>query len=372
MRIRLLAAFILTFAAARSAGAQIVVYEKGDQRVTLGGTVEPEYLLQTADGDATTDHAFLRRLIIDTQATLSSSWTGVIQLDFGQSTITIRNALVQYTRWRPRGITLTIGNQKFPFSRSFLTSGTRRQNPERPFTGDRNYGTLNRVLGIRLDGANAGRRVQWSAALGSATQLVGARQVTFDTPAAHDTPTLTEGTVTAGRIEWHPLGETPKDQGDFNTPHWRTVLAGAAYRWWNDSDRQTATGPDLAHVRGLEISSGLRGHRVSLDAELERVDSVAKDPRLSSGIYQSGQARLTKGSLEGGYMIVNHRFELVGSFDALDAAGYVHSWRRTQVGGAWYLRDHNVKLELSHRVNAHTNGGPTGLHETFAQLQLVF
>ena len=355
-----------------ASGEQLVILDKGDQKVALAGVCEPQVHDERDDGRPRADSFQFRRLIAEAQVTASPDWSGDLQIDFGQSAVTLRNAYVQYGGWRTRGLALLAGHMKVPFSRSNITSGTKRETPERPFTGDRNFGVPNRIAGARVDGASPDRRVQWSAAVGLQHQIVNARRITFDSPTAAATLLTTTGRLVAGRAEWHPFGDTPRDQGDFHTGGWRAVVGMAAFRWQNDHRRVTATGADLAHVTGGEASVGVRGHGVSFDAELHRTQGIASDGTLTRGIFRKGVGAIHTASVEAGYMLPRNRIEIVSGYDSFEALAYSHQWRRFSTGANAYLRGQNLKVQVATRTNRHIDGGSARGHELFAELQVLF
>ena len=314
----------------------------------------------------------MRRLVFEADVTASKNWSGALQIDFGLSTVSPKNAFVQYNGWRTHGLTLTIGNAKFPFSRSFLTSGVKRETAERPFTGDRNYGTLNRALGAKLDGVAAGRHVQWSAAAGLEQQIVNPRELIFDSPTTAAVTTTTKGPIVAARIDWYPLGGMPRDQGDFRTDRWRATIGAGAFRWQNDGDRVTGTGLDLDSVDSVEVSGGIRGHGVSADLEMHRARAIAKDSSLDQGLYRNGIGRLHSASAEAGYMLRGNRVELVTAYDSQHADTYAAPWRRFSSGTAVYFRGQSIKLQVTSRENWNVNGISARLHELYAQMQVMF
>lgn len=352
--------------------AQVIVFDRGDQKVAITGIVQPQVHIQKSEGDQTRDDVLMRRLVLEADVTASKDWYGTIQMDFGLSLVSIRNAFVQYNGWRARGVTLTIGHAKFPFSRSYLTSGVKRETVERPFTGDRNYGTPNRALGVKLDGVAADRRVQWSAAAGVEQQIVNPRALIFDSPTVGAVAATTKGPILAGRADWYPSGDMPREQGDFRTDRWRATAGVGGFHWQNDGDRSTATVLDLHSVEAVEVSGGLRGHGVSADLEFHRTRAIAEDGLLDQGLYRNGIGRLRTASAEGGYMLRGNRVELVTAYDSLNADTYAAPWRRFSSGGVVYFRGQLIKLQVTSRENWNVNGNSTRLHELYAQMQFMF
>ncbi len=98
---------------------------------------------------------------------------------------------------------------------------------------------------------------------------------------------LNEGTVVAGRVDFHPRGPMTYFDSDPHTPTFKTTWSLAGYAWHNDgsNNRFTTAGialdptrADLDSASGLEVSGGLRGRGVTLDWQLNliRGETVAE------------------------------------------------------------------------------------------------
>ena len=149
--------------------AGIVVHEDGDKKIEIGARVQVQYHMEDPDGGESSDELFFRRLRPYIQGSVSKNWLAKVQFDVGKASgdneVAIKDAWIRYTGWD--GLKLTIGNQKMPFSREFLTSSKRQQLVERTFVGDHNYGTPDRMIGFRLDGASDSKKVTWGYRPGS-------------------------------------------------------------------------------------------------------------------------------------------------------------------------------------------------------------
>ncbi|HMB55222.1 MAG TPA: porin, partial [Thermoanaerobaculia bacterium] len=148
----LLCAVLLFTGFAVPAEAGVEIYRDGEKYVEVGGVIQLQYdAFDPADGDGEDDVRF-RRLRPYVEASLTDDWLGKIEVDFGQAIdgneVAVKDA---YIRWTGGDhVLVTVGNQKPPFSREFLTSSKRQQLVERTFTGDHNYGSPDRMAGVRL------------------------------------------------------------------------------------------------------------------------------------------------------------------------------------------------------------------------------
>jgi hypothetical protein len=342
------------------------------RRLELFGYLQTQLERTRVDGDAAHDRVFFRRIVLGLHATPTRTWTGHLGVDLGpiasssSNRVLVKDAFLQYSGLARKGLTLSIGNQKVPFSRSMLTPSQRRSLVERPFTGEKSFGSPGRLLGIKAEGWHAQHTLYWSAAAGSSLQSPDVRQIRIDSVAeAHGG--WNPGILTTGRIEVHPSGETPRDQGSFGQPLRYTV--GAAVWHWQAHSR---TGVPADRSGGLEVSGGLRGGAVSLDAEYERIAGHTADADVTTGLYRGGVAHLEKLSFEGGY-IVRRRVELLGAWDRLLVAAYRAAPHRTAAGVNWYLARRNVKMQVMHR-EIENAGGVLAAHArvTYLQAQVMF
>jgi hypothetical protein len=146
------------------------------------------------------------------------NWSGRVQLDPGPLTthddLVVRDLRARYSGWQGHGVVVTAGDQKLPFSRSWLMPSSRCSLVERPVTGDTRYGTPGRALSLRIDGQSRHERLLWSAALGAALAPAETTGLRLDSAIAAERG-WTDGVVSAGRVEWQPLGAMPREQGAF-------------------------------------------------------------------------------------------------------------------------------------------------------------
>ena len=370
---------------ATSAGAGVVVYEDGDKKVEIGGRVQLQYLLEDPEDGDSSDDLFFRRLRPYITGSVTKDWSGKFQFDFGKADgsneVAVKDAYMQYKGWN--NLKLTIGNSKTPFSREFLTSSKRQQTVERGFVGDHNFGTPDRQLGFKLEGQNDSKKVTWALAVGGQQHDPDAKKMDFDTP-ANNSSDWNDGWVVGGRVDFHPNGFMKFDQGDFRSDKVLYNFSLAGFSWTNDDDNNTfidvATGlntssskADLDSANGFEVSAGLRGKGVSVDAEYQMVSGDTVDPTFTGGLYRNGTTDLDKLHIEGGVMLPNKKVELVGKWQSLDADNYDTSWDVTEFGFNYFWNKHKVKVQFTYRSEDNVNGVQDENEDKFfMQWQYVF
>jgi hypothetical protein len=378
--------FALALAAAGiPATAGIKVYENGDKFIELGGRIQLQYLRTEPDGGEARDQVFFRRLRPYIAGSVTENWSGKIQFDFGKSLdqdeVAVKDAYMQYKGWKNK--TLTIGNSKTPFSREFLTSSKRQQTVERGFVGDHNFGTPDRQLGLRLEGHSSSKKITYMVAAGGEHHDPDVRRMDFDTP-VNNADDWNEGLVVAGRIDFHPMGFMKFDQGDFRSEDWKANFSIGFFSWSNDDDNNTYTDSttgqstssskaDLNSAEGFELSAGVRGRGVSVDAEFNLVSGDTVDSSFTGGIYRGGTTDLDQFQIEGGYMLPKTPVELVGKWETFDADNYHDSWNATELGVNYFWNKHKVKLQFTYRLGENVLGVRGSDRDTaFLQWQFVF
>jgi phosphate-selective porin OprO/OprP len=385
---RALIATLLVAGIAATAGAGVVVYEKDEKKIEIGGRIQLQYLSSDPSSGSRSDELFFRRLRPYIQATVTEDWLGKIQFDLGKAgddnEVALKDAYMQYIGWDNHKI--TIGNSKTPFSREYQTSSKRQQLIERSFAGDHNFGSPDRQLGVRLDGSAMDKMITYAAAVGSEEHDPAMGRLDFDTP-ANTQSDWNQGVVVAARIDYHPLGYVKFDQADFGSDEFRFNVSAAAFTWSNDDDNNTFTDSttgmvnaagitagkvDLDSADGIELSAGVRGSGFSADVQYQMISADTVDPTWTGGLYLNGTSDLDVMAVEAGYMF-HEKVEIVGGWDSLDADNYANSTDRTSIGLNWYLNKHKVKLQTTFRSWENV-GGVTGvdLDELFAQFQFVF
>jgi len=359
---RTLLSFFLVLGIALPAQAGVVVYEEGDKKIEIGGRIQIQYLRIDPDGADSRDDLFFRRLRPYIIGTVTKDWLGKIQFDFGESTdsdeVKLKDAYAQYLGLENNKF--TIGNSKAPFSREFQASSKRQQLVERSFAGDHNFGSPDRQLGVRWDGHIESKKLTYAASFGAQNHDPGVNRMDFASPTNNQSD-WNQGWLGAARIDLHPLGFMKFDQADFQSEKLKFNLSLAAFTWANDDDNNSYTDAgtglatnslqvDLDSADGVEVSTGLRGHGFSADAEYQIISGDTVDSTFTGGLYLDGTTDLDIFAIEGGYMFPGNNFELVAGWDSLDADNYQSKFERTSVGLNWYWNKNKAKLQATYRM----------------------
>jgi len=370
------------------ASAGVVVYEKDEKKIEIGGRIQLQYRDLSPDGGSDVDTFFFRRLRPYILGSVTEDWLGKIQFDLGKAgdadELSVKDVYMQYVGWKNHKI--TIGNSKTPFSREFLASSKRQQLIERSFAGDHNFGSPTHQLGVRLDGHRVDRKLTYAAAFGGEEHDPAINALDFDTP-ANTRSDWNQGIVVAARIDYHPLGFVKFDQTDFRSEEFKFNVSVAAFNWSNDDDNNTYTDSvtgmvnaegiadgkvDVDSVDGVEFSAGVRGKGLSADVEYQMISGDTVDTTFTGGLYLNGTTDLDVMAVEAGYMF-HKKLELVAGWDSLDADNFATSTDRTSVGLNWYLNKHKTKFQATFRSWSNV-GGVSGVDrdELFVQAQFVF
>lgn len=374
---------VAVMAALSSAGVLAgVTYKDGDSYMKLGGRIQLQYHKVDPDGGEATDDVFFRRFRPYIEGSLHPNWKGKFQWDMGKAVddneVSIKDAYMQYKA--ESGVKVTLGNYSFPFSREFLTSSKYQQLVERTFVGDSNYGTPDRQTGVYVAGMNGAKTFDWALGLADGRVDPDANKIDFET-AVNDGTDYNEGMMVGGRVNFHPFGYLKMSQGDFSGEQKATVSLGA-FSWSNDDDNNTRTTagsamdvakPDVDSITALEVSGAYRNKGFSVDAQYNVFNAETVDPTVTSGIYKNGETEMTNYAIEGGYMVIPSKLELVVGLSSQDADGYATAWDRTEFGANWFVYKHDIKFQLTLRQNENVKGKQgSDEDEVFMQAQYVF
>ena len=370
---------------ATSANASgVTVYKDGDKFVEVGGRIQLQYHLSDPDGGTSTDGMFFRRLRPYIEGSIHKDWLGKFEWDMGEASgdneIAIKDAFMAYKGIE--GVTIKVGNAYAPFSREALTSSKKQQLVERTFVGDHNYGTPDRNLGVFVDGSLMDKKVTWAASAASASIDPDAKKLDFDTP-VNKSSDFNEGWMLSGRADFHPFGYLDMSQGDFKRDGLKATVGLAAFTWANDGDNNTyttagadtSTGakPDVDSASGVELSAAVRYMGVSVDAQYNIFNADTVDPAVTSGIFRNGTTELTSYAVEGGYMVLPDKLELVAGYSSQDADNYAAKWKRTEIGANWFIKKHDIKAQVTYRMGSDVDGVKgSDKDELFVQAQYVF
>lgn len=371
-------------ATALPAAATGVRYDDGDKWVELGGRIQLQYHMVDPDGGEKTDSVFFRRLRPYIEGSVHKDWLGKFEFDLGKAEddneVAIKDAYLRYTG--VKNLKVTVGNAYFPFSREDLTSSKKQQLVERTFVGDHDFGSPERNAGLFLHYAALDKKLELHAA-GAASDIdPDAKKLDFDTPVNANSD-FNEGWIVGGRIDFHPLGHLKMEQGDFKR-ELKTTISLAAFTWNNDDDNNTYTDEttglstnakkaDVDSVTGFEVSGAVRGYGLSVDAEYNLFNAETTDGTFTGGIYKDGETDLETWAVEGGYMVVPAKLELVAGYESLDADNYAEEWTRTSVGVNYFFNKHDIKLQATYRIGENLDGvKDKDADELFVQAQYVF
>ncbi|WP_027715531.1 porin [Desulfuromonas sp. TF] len=376
---------LLGLIAAGNAGASgITVYKDGDKYVKMGGRIHLQYHQVDPDEGDSTDEVFFRRFRPYIEGSLHKNWKGKFQWDMGKAEgsneIAVKDAYFQYTG--VKDLKVTVGNAYFPFSREDMTSSNKQQLVERTFVGDHDFGSPERNAGVFLHYALLDKKLELHAAGASASIDPDVAKLDFDTPINRDAD-FNEGWIFGGRVDFHPLGYLAMGQGDFER-ELKATISVAAFTWNNDDDNNTftdeATGlstsaskADVDTVTGFEISGALRGYGFSVDAQYNLFNAESIDDTFTGGIYEDGETDLENWAVEGGYMVIPSKLELVAGYEWQDADNYAEEWTRTSVGANYFFKKHDIKLQATYRMGENLKGADgVDEDEVFVQAQYVF
>jgi len=312
------------------------------------------------------------------EGSVVKDWKGKFQFDLGKSDVAVKDAYFKYSGLDAMGV--TFGNANFCFSRELLTSSKKQQLVERTFVGDHNYGTPDRQAGIHLDGELAGEMLMWNVGLAKAAIDPSNSKLDFDTVIQFDKgDDWVEGNMYGGRVEFFPLKYFKPSQGDFKREP-KFAIGLGAFSWDNDDDNVNkdddgvVSHKDVDSVTGLEISTAFRAAGFSVDAQYNTFDSELVNGKAGNdGIYKDGETTLENYAIEGGYMLVPSKLELVAGYQGQDADGYDSTWNRTSVGANYFVDKHNIKYQVTYRMGENKDGKEDNdLNELFVQAQYVF
>ncbi|MFQ5428615.1 MAG: porin, partial [Thermodesulfobacteriota bacterium] len=386
----LMALAILFAGALNNAHASgITVYKDGDKYVKIGGRIQLQYHYmnsKTATSDpAGEDKIFFRRLRPFIEGSVLKNWKGKFQWDMGDAVgdneMAIKDAYIGYSG--PHNIKIEFGNAYFRFSQEDLTSSKKQQLVERTFAGDHNYGSPERNAGLHLTGAFLDKKLTYGFSAAIASVDPDSKKLDFDTPVNRNAD-FNEGYMAGARVSYHPFGHLKMSQGDLGKGGLKAVVNLASFVWQNDDDNNTYTNAsgfdtssgkkfDVESVVGFEVSAAARFQGASVDAEFNSFNAETVDRTATGGLYQNGSTTLQNIAIEGGYMVLAKRLELVAGFQRQDADNYAKKWKRTSIGANYFVKGHNLKAQVTYRIGENLDGiDGKDENEVFVQAQFVF
>jgi len=375
---------VLSSAITRADASGLTVYRSGDRNLNIGGLIQLQYHYRNPDNGPATDELFFRRLRLYIEAGILKDWSVKIQPDFGDANddneVKVEDAFILYRGFK--GIEVSLGNMHFAFSRELLTSSKKYQFVEKTFTGDHNYGTPDRQLGIHVRGSAMDKKVAYGIGLVAADIDPDAARLHFVSPVNRDSDS-NEGWMIGARVGYHPFGPLKFEHGDFKRDGLKATAALGAFIWQNDNDNNTRTSagadtsggvkPDVDSVAGLEISGALRYIGISVDSEYNFFHAETSDPTVTGGIFRDGSTNLDNFSIHGGYMAVPGTIELAAGFEVQDADNYSALWTRTALGVNYFYKRHKIKAQVTYRIGKNVDGMEgNDEDELFVQAQYFF
>ncbi|RMH14088.1 MAG: hypothetical protein D6698_13170, partial [Gammaproteobacteria bacterium] len=224
---------------------------------------------------------------------------------------------------------------------------------------------------------NSDKTFVWQASVGESDIKPNNKKLTFESPVDNHNSTWNQGFLYAGRIDYHPFGFLKMGQGDFKREQKATVSL-AAFSWTNDNDvltTATAPNPDnnVDSVTGFEVSGAYRNAGFSVDAEYNSFNSNLRQSGITDGLYKNSSTTLSNWSIEGGYMVMPSKLEIVASYSSQDADNYATTWDRGELGVNYFVNKQKIKYQLTYRTNSNVDGkNNNDLDEVFVQAQYVF
>ncbi|MDY6942463.1 MAG: porin, partial [Pseudomonadota bacterium] len=308
------------------------------------------------DADATDDF-FLRRMRFYIEGSVTENWSGIWQVDFGKESENpaIKDAYIQYSGLSAGKI--IIGNHNAPFSRELLTSSKRQQLVERTFVGDHNYGTPDRQMGISIKG---GDNFQYQVGVYNAGIDPSTSKLDWESRTSEDAEYF--GYMVAGRLDFYPMGKFKKAQGDFARDKFQLGVGVNAYTWSNDDDTYAGADPAIVapgeyeSVTGYGADVAVRGAGLSVDAEYNSYSSDTNSDSFSGGLIEDGSGDFATYSVEGGFMVVPSKLEIVAGYQGLDADAWDETWTRMSIGANWFFSKHKDKIQFEYQMGDDVQG----------------
>jgi hypothetical protein len=369
-----------------------VVIDRPRFTLETGGKIQVQYFDSDSSDELAEDELFLRRLRPRLRGRLFQRWVWSFEVELSAdiqsgdvdfNELDIRDLYVRYQGFRGDNWRLTLGNQKTPFSRDFLTPSINQLLVERTFVGDLNAGVPDRKLGVHFRAeSRSGKLAYWASGGGIGIDPDSSR-IRFDSLVG-GSGNLNEGFMVSGRIDLHPRGAMTFNDGDPHTPEIKYTWSVAGYAWENDgrTNRFTEDGEssdpervDLDSATGVEISGGLRGRGVSLDWQYNRVETETVVGDFTGGIYIDGRTRMVSAAIEGSYTIRRSPVELGGALAESEADGYERPWREAtlQLNLRGIARQLGSKIQVSHTWLSNRFGiAEEDFRETRIQIQYVW
>lgn len=369
-----------------SVTASGVKYVDGDKYAELGALIQLRYHSVDRDGGDSTDSLDFSHIRPYLNGAFSKDWMGRVQLELGNNNIELLDLYFAYMG--KENCTIKLGNALFPFSAEVLTSPGEQQLIPFTFVGDPNYGAPARQTGVHIAGAAAEGKLSWGAALAKVAHDPNDDGLAFRSVASlNDEEDWGEGEMIGARLDFYPMGPMGRGQGAFNVKEPKATIGVAAFTWSNDGDVRrplAATSNaipmgfvtqdfDLDTATGFEVSAALRTGNFSGNAQFNSFDAELEDEGINRGIYRDSETTLENYALEGGYMVVPSKLEVVAGYQTQDADGYDETWNRASIGANFFIAQHDAKYQITYRMGENLHGvDGNDADEVFVQAQYAF
>jgi hypothetical protein len=359
-----------------------------------GGKIQVQYYDADSDDPDNEDKLFLRRFRPVFLGHIARQWTWKLEVELSADIeageisfdqLDIRDVFLRYQGFQTAGRRLTVGNQKTPFSRDFMTPSMHHLLIERTFVGDTSVGVPERALGVHFRGASREGKLAYWGSGGVLGHDPGSDRMKFDSLIG-GSGNLDEGLLLLGRVDLHPRGAMTFADGDPQTADIKYTFSLAGYVWENDgsNNRFTEGGssvdperPSLDAATGVELSGGLRGRGISLDWQVNSIRGETVAENFTGGIYVGGETTLEAAAVEGSYWFGRSPVELGAALSQLDADGYAEPWESASLvvnlHGSRWINWLTGRLQLSHEWIFSRNGVPgEDFRQTRVQIQYVW
>jgi phosphate-selective porin OprO and OprP len=341
-------AMVVTFVPSVWAG--FTMGEKGDYSLSISGYVksnlefaEVEEIVGSGVDESVVNkdviNFYNKEIRVKFSGDVLEDWAYVIQVDAAGDATVIKDAAITWKNVGDSPINLKMGQFKAPFSRQFLTSGTKGQFIERP---DAKTGYVpGRDQGLQAD-AFFGEDKMIYAALG------------FFNGEGERTDNGDDNLLIAGRISFDPFGYMPLSEGDLEMTEELVASFGLQFSVdQNETEDCTVIGIDAAmKLSGLYAAAEIYIGTESEDGE-DDVDSM--------GFF-----------LQAGYMF-NESVEAVARISSSDPDTDTDDDAFTEVtiGANYYFKKHNCKVSLNYEINDNETNDPDD-NRLLAQVQVAF
>src|SRR3990172_990139 len=150
--------------------AGIPLYRNGSGlKLDLGVRVQLQYYHLGDDGWSE-EKLYFRRLRPALEASFSPNWEAEAEFDFGDTVegeeVEFKDVFVSYLGLESKGFLVTVGNEKAVFSRQLQSSSKSLTLVDRGFVGVDDFGSLDRVIGARVDGRDSTGRLAMAGSVG--------------------------------------------------------------------------------------------------------------------------------------------------------------------------------------------------------------